>query len=36
LNQMTTQLESDARGSCDGARVGKLVAAVRDLANVLP
>jgi len=36
LNQMTTQLESDARGSCDGARVQKLAAAVKDLANVLP
>ena len=36
LNQMTTQLETDARGSCDGARVQKLAAAVKDLANVLP
>jgi hypothetical protein len=36
LTQMTTQLESDARGSCDGARVQKLAAAVKDLANVLP
>ena len=36
LTQMTTQLESDARGSCDGAKVLKLSAAVKDLANVLP
>jgi hypothetical protein len=36
LTQMTTQLEADARGSCDASRVQKLVAAVRDLANVLP
>jgi len=36
LNQMTTQLEGDARGSCDGAKVQKLAAAVKDLANVLP
>lgn len=36
LNTMTTQLEGDARGSCDGAKVLKLSAAVKDLANVLP
>jgi hypothetical protein len=36
LNQMTTQLEGDARGSCDGAKVQKLAASVKDLANVLP
>jgi hypothetical protein len=36
LNQMTTQLETDARGSCDASRVQKLAAAVKDLANVLP
>jgi hypothetical protein len=36
LTQMVTQLESDARGSCDGPKVQKLAASVRDLANVLP
>jgi hypothetical protein len=36
LTQMTTQLEADARGSCDGAKVQKLAASVKDLANVLP
>jgi hypothetical protein len=36
LTQMTGQLEADARSSCDGPKVQKLVAAVRDLANVLP
>jgi hypothetical protein len=36
LTQMTGQLETDARSSCDGAKVQKLVAAVRDLSNVLP
>ncbi|HJU75987.1 MAG TPA: hypothetical protein VJ717_19750 [Gemmatimonadaceae bacterium] len=36
LSQMTGQLETDARASCDGAKVQKLVAAIRDLSNVLP
>ncbi len=36
LSQMTGQLETDARSSCDGAKVQKLVASIRDLANVLP
>ena len=36
LTQMASQLEGDARGSCDGPKVGKLAAAVRDLGNVLP
>lgn len=36
LNQMTTQLESDARSSCDGNKVQKLVSSIRDLSNVLP
>ncbi|MEW5915256.1 MAG: hypothetical protein AB1762_02570 [Gemmatimonadota bacterium] len=36
LSQMTTQLESDARSSCDGPKVQKLVSSIRDLSNVLP
>jgi len=36
LTQMVTQLEGDARGSCDGPKVQKLAASVRDLSNVLP
>ena len=36
LTQMVTQLEGDARGSCDGPKVQKLAGAVKDLANVLP
>jgi hypothetical protein len=36
LTQMATQLEGDARRSCDGPKVGKLGGAVRDLGNVLP
>ncbi|MGH7709890.1 MAG: LVIVD repeat-containing protein, partial [Gemmatimonadaceae bacterium] len=36
LTQMTGQLESDARSSCDGPKVQKLVASIRDLSNVLP
>jgi hypothetical protein len=36
LTQMATQLDADARGSCDAPKVGKLAAAVRDLGNVLP
>ena len=34
LTTLSTQLQGDAKGSCDGARVGKLSNAVRDLANV--
>ena len=34
LTTLATQLDGDARGSCDGAKVGKLSKAVRDLANV--
>ena len=36
LTQMVTQLEGDARGSCDGKKVQMLAASVKDLANVLP
>ena len=36
LTQMASQLEGDARGSCDAPKVGKLAAAARDLGNVLP
>jgi hypothetical protein len=34
LSTLSTQLNGDASGSCDAARVGKLANAVRDLANV--
>jgi hypothetical protein len=34
LTTLATQLGNDANGSCDGARVGKLANAVKDLANV--
>ena len=34
LTQLSTQLESDAGSSCDGARVQKLMGAVRDLSQV--
>jgi hypothetical protein len=34
LTTLSTQLQGDASGSCDSARVGKLSNAVRDLANV--
>jgi len=34
LTALSTQLEGDARGSCDAPRVGKLSGAVKDLANV--
>ena len=36
LTQMVTQLEGDARGSCDGPRVQKLAGAVKDLASIVP
>jgi hypothetical protein len=36
LTQLASQLEGDARGSCDAPKVGKLTAAVRDLATTLP
>jgi len=34
LTTLATQLNGDASGSCDGAKVGKLANAVKDLANV--
>jgi hypothetical protein len=34
LTTLSTQLQGDASGSCDSARVNKLTQAVRDLANV--
>jgi hypothetical protein len=34
LTTLATQLNGDASGSCDGARVNKLANAVKDLANV--
>ena len=34
LTQLSTQLASDAQNSCDGARVNKLMNAVRDLSAV--
>jgi hypothetical protein len=34
LTTLATQRGNDANGSCDGARVGKLANAVKDLANV--
>jgi hypothetical protein len=34
LTTLATSLDGDARSSCDGARVGKLSEAVRNLANV--
>jgi len=34
LTQLSTQLGSDAQSSCDGARVNKLINAVRDLSAV--
>ena len=36
LTQMVSQLEGEARGSCDAPKVGTLAAAVRDLATVVP
>jgi hypothetical protein len=36
LSQMTTQLEGDARGSCDAPKVQKLAGAVKDLAALVP
>jgi hypothetical protein len=33
LNALATQIDSDAQGAADGARVRKMAAAVRDLAN---
>ena len=36
LNQMATQLQGDASGSCDGPKVQKLAAAARDLAGLQP
>jgi hypothetical protein len=36
LSAMSSQLASDARGSCDSGKVQKLSEAVRDLANVIP
>ena len=34
LTTLSTQLNGDVSGSCDGARVQKLSNAVKDLANV--
>ncbi len=36
LNQMAAQLASDARSSCDGAKVSKLESAVKDLGGLQP
>ena len=36
LNQMATQLQGDANGSCDGPKVQKLASAARDLAGLQP
>jgi hypothetical protein len=36
LNQIASQLQSDSSNSCDGKKVQKLVAALRDLSSVLP
>jgi hypothetical protein len=36
LTQLATQLDGDARTSCEAPKVGKLAGAMRDLANVLP
>ena len=36
LNGLATQLDGDARGSCDGPRVQKLAGAARDLSVTMP
>jgi hypothetical protein len=36
LNGLATQLDADARGSCDGPKVQKLAATARDLSVTMP